>query len=113
MGTTAGIAVTGATGQLGSCLVRLLGASALPLPRADLDITDAAAVRAAIERLRPRAVINCAAWTAVDRAEAEPVACRAANETAVLALADAARATGALLVQVSTDYVFEIGRAHV
>ena len=63
-------------------------------------------MRAAIERLRPRAVINCAAWTAVDRAEAEPVACRAANETAVLALADAARATGALLVQVSTDYVF-------
>lgn len=106
MGTQATIAVTGASGQLGSCLVRSLGARAVPLPRSSLDVTDAAAVREVVGSLRPRAVINCAAWTAVDRAETEAVACRAANETAVAALADACRATGAMLVQVSTDYVF-------
>lgn len=84
----------------------MLGDSALALSRAALDVTDAAAVRAVIRSLRPRAVINCAAWTAVDRAETDRAACRAANEAAVRALADACRATGALLVQVSTDYVF-------
>lgn len=106
MATTAGIAVTGASGQLGSRLVRMLGERAVALPRAALDVTDAAAVREVIGRLRPRAVVNCAAWTAVDRAETEPLACRDANETAVRSLADACRATDALLVQVSTDYVF-------
>ncbi len=59
-----------------------------------------------IGSLRPRAVINCAAWTAVDKAETEQAACRAANEHAVRALADACREVDALLVQVSSDYVF-------
>lgn len=78
----------------------------MALPRAALDVTDAAALRAVIGSVRPRAVVNCAAWTAVDGAETEPLACRAANESAVLSLAEACRATDALLVQVSTDYVF-------
>lgn len=78
----------------------------MALPRTSLDITDPAAVAAVIGRLRPRAVINCAAWTAVDKAETEPAACRAANERAVAALADACRSVDALLVQVSSDYVF-------
>lgn len=51
-------------------------------------------------------VINCAAWTAVDRAEQEPDACFLANAKAVGWLADACRSVGALLVQISTDYVF-------
>jgi dTDP-4-dehydrorhamnose reductase len=76
------------------------------LPRSSLDITDPASVRDVIGRLRPRAVINCAAWTAVDKAETEPVAARAANEHAVAALADACRGVDALFVQVSSDYVF-------
>ena len=78
----------------------------MALPRGSLDITDPVAVDAVIGRLRPRAVINCAAWTAVDKAETERSACRAANEHAVTALATACRAVEALLVQVSSDYVF-------
>ena len=87
-------------------LCRLLGPSAAALPRSSLDIADPAAVRAVIGRLRPRAVINCAAWTAVDKAETESAACRAANEHAVAALAEACRGVDALLVQISSDYVF-------
>jgi len=87
-------------------LCRLLGPSAAALPRSSLDIADPAAVRAVIGPLRPRAVINCAAWTAVDKAETEPAACRAANEHAVAALAEACRGVDALLVQISSDYVF-------
>ena len=78
----------------------------MALPRSSLDISDPAAVAAVIGRLRPRAVVNCAAWTAVDKAETEPAACRAANEHAVSALAGACRAVDALLVQISSDYVF-------
>ena len=78
----------------------------MALPRSGLDITDPIAVDDVIGRLRPRVVINCAAWTAVDKAETEPAACRAANEHAVLALARACRGVDALLVQVSSDYVF-------
>lgn len=63
-------------------------------------------MRAVVGALRPRAVINCAAWTAVDAAETSPEACRAANERAVAHLAAACRGIDALLVQVSTDYVF-------
>jgi len=76
------------------------------LPRSSLDIADPMAVRAVIGRLRPRAVINCAAWTAVDKAETEPAACRAANVHAVAALAAACREADAILVQISSDYVF-------
>ena len=78
----------------------------MALPRSSLDIADPAAVRAVIGRLRPNAVINCAAWTAVDKAETEPAACRAANVHAVAALADACRDVDALFVQISSDYVF-------
>ena len=78
----------------------------MALPRSSLDIADPTAVRAVIGRLHPRAVINCAAWTAVDKAETEPAACRAANVHAVTALAAACCEVDALLVQISSDYVF-------
>ena len=100
------IAVTGSSGQLGRALCRLLGDRAVALPRSSLDVADPAAVGSVIGRLRPDAVINCAAWTAVDKAETEREAARAANEHAVTALASACRAIDALLVQVSSDYVF-------
>jgi dTDP-4-dehydrorhamnose reductase len=100
------IAVTGSSGQLGRALCRLLGDRAVALPRSSLDVADPAAVGSVIGRLRPDAVINCAAWTAVDKAETEREAARAANEHAVTALASACREVDALLVQVSTDYVF-------
>jgi dTDP-4-dehydrorhamnose reductase len=63
-------------------------------------------VRAVVEKLRPAVVINCAAWTAVDAAESHPDACRRVNADAVAELAAACNIIDAMLVQVSTDYVF-------
>lgn len=77
------------------------------LARAELDITDPQAVRAALARNRPEAVINCAAWTDVDGAETERDAALAVNGTAAGNVAAAAAAVGALTVHVSSDYVFD------
>lgn len=63
-------------------------------------------VRAVVEKLRPAVVINCAAWTAVDAAESHPDACRRVNTDAVAELAAACNTMNAMLIQVSTDYVF-------
>jgi len=71
-----------------------------------LDIRDAEAVRRAFEAVQPQALINAAAWTAVDRAEHEPDAARAVNADGAAHLAAAAAAVGAHVVQVSTDFVF-------
>jgi dTDP-4-dehydrorhamnose reductase len=100
------IAVTGAYGQLGSELCRLLGADAIPLDIDTLDLTDGPAVEKTLADLRPDAVINCAAYTQVDRAESEPQQCRAVNATAVEYLARACTRLDCPLVQISTDYVF-------
>ena len=83
------IAVTGAAGQLGREVCRLLGEQALPLEIDTLDLTDRAAVLAYLPELKPDAVINCAAYTAVDQAEHESARCYAANATAVEHLAEA------------------------
>nr|WP_248492268.1 dTDP-4-dehydrorhamnose reductase [Tsukamurella sp. PLM1] len=100
--------VTGAAGQLGSALVaaaRERGIEARGLRRADLDVTSPHAV-AGLD-LGPRTVlINCAAHTAVDAAESAPQAAGALNALAPGLLARRCAATGARLVQVSTDYVF-------
>lgn len=95
--------VTGAGGQLGQELLRR-APDAHALGRRDLDITDAAAVAAAIEP--GDVVINCAAFTAVDRAESEVAAAFAGNETGPAVLAAACARVGARLIQLSTDYVF-------
>ncbi|MFI0351464.1 dTDP-4-dehydrorhamnose reductase [Actinomadura sp. 9N407] len=98
--------ITGAGGMLGTDLaVRLDGAVALT--RSDLDLRDPVAVREVIERHRPATVVNCAGWTAVDGAETDEDAALAVNGTAVGGLADACADTGATLVQISTDYVFD------
>ncbi|MBX6767106.1 MAG: dTDP-4-dehydrorhamnose reductase, partial [Actinomadura rubrobrunea] len=105
--------VVGAGGMLGTELVRRLrgrGRDVVALTRADLDVRDAAAVRDALRRHRPAAVVNCAAWTAVDDAEANEDAALAVNGTAVRTLAAACGDVDATLVQISTDYVFD-GRA--
>jgi dTDP-4-dehydrorhamnose reductase len=93
--------------MLGADLVARLGGGAVALTRADLDIGDAAAVHDVLRRHRPAVVVNCAAWTAVDDAEADEDAALAVNGTAVEALARACGETGSTLVQVSTDYVFD------
>jgi dTDP-4-dehydrorhamnose reductase len=103
------VLVTGAEGQLGKELCRQLGPDAMPIDLQALDLTDGPAVLEAVARLAPDAVINCAAYTQVDRAQSEPERCRAVNATAVGHLARACRRLGCPLVQISTDYVF--GRA--
>lgn len=84
-----------------------LGASAHPFARHQLDVTDAAAVSAAVHSIRPDVVINATAYNKVDAAESEPEAAFAVNATGVLSLALAAQRVGARLVHVSTDYVFD------
>src|SRR5882724_3684138 len=74
--------------------------------RASLDIANFALVRAALERDKPDAVINCAAWTDVDGCESDPARALAANGLGPENLARASRAVGASLVTISTDYVF-------
>ncbi len=101
------VAILGAGGQLGRALVALLP-DAVALHRADLDVTDAAAV-AAHDWSGIDVLINAAAHTAVDRAETPEgrVAAWAANATAVAHLAAAANAHGMTLVHVSSEYVFD------
>ena len=109
------VGVTGSPrGQLHRALLDAVpdGIEACPLEGADghrLDVTDRDAVLRAVERMRPDAVVNAAAWTAVDLAEAEPERARAVNAAGPAHLAEAARACGAHLVHVSTDFVFGRG----
>jgi dTDP-4-dehydrorhamnose reductase len=100
------ILITGAYGQLGGELCRQLGGGAIGLDIDTLDLTDRAAVAAALHALEPEAVINCAAYTQVDKAESEPEKCHAVNATAVEHLAAACARLECPLVQISTDYVF-------
>ncbi|MGF1342012.1 dTDP-4-dehydrorhamnose reductase [Streptomyces flavovirens] len=100
--------VTGAAGMLArDVLARLAGEEATPVAagRDVVDITDAASVRAAFEEHRPAVVVNCAAWTAVDDAESQEEAALRVNGTGARILAEACREHGAVLLQVSTDYV--------
>jgi dTDP-4-dehydrorhamnose reductase len=100
--------VTGAGGQLGRELVARLGRGPVEArSHADLDVSDGAAVAAAIHASRPEVVINAAAYNKVDAAEADPAAAMAVNASGVLHLARAAAEVGALFVHVSTDYVFD------
>jgi dTDP-4-dehydrorhamnose reductase len=107
--------ITGAGGMLGQDLVRLLetrGAAVIPVTRAELDITDPRAVRAVVRDARPDVVVNCAAWTAVDRAESAEPEALAVNGDGAGHVAAACAQSGARLVQLSTDYVFD-GTARV
>jgi len=102
--------VTGAAGMLGSDVTtaaEAAGHDVTALARRDLDLTDALAVTAAVASVRPDTIINCAAWTDVDGAEAQEDLATAVNGAGVAHLARAADATGAHLVHVSTDYVFD------
>lgn len=103
------ILVTGANGQLGTHM-RLLGGRSrhryVFTDVEDLDITNGDAVASFIEDHEIQAIVNCAAYTDVDRAEAEEAVADRVNHLAVGYMADAMARIGGLLVHVSTDYVF-------
>jgi dTDP-4-dehydrorhamnose reductase len=103
------VLVTGAGGQLGTAIVQAFAASwdTIGLAHRELEIADARAVQRAVARHAPDCIVNCAAYTDVDGAEREPARALEINAFAVLALARAARAGGALLVHFSTDFVFD------
>lgn len=103
------VLVTGADGQLGRALAKSCpqDAQAVLADRARLDIADPAQIRSCIETIAPSVIINCAAYTAVDRAESEANQARAANGEAVGVMAQCAHESGARLITVSTDFVFD------
>ena len=104
------ILVFGGNGQLGQELIRASAARAMPLvalARGDADITDRAAVGAAMASHGPSLVVNAAGYTKVDLAETEIEAARQANEVGPAILAAACAATGVPLIHISTDYVFD------
>lgn len=98
--------IFGQTGQVATELQRL-APNAVFLGRDRADLSDPAACAAAIRTHAPRAVINAAAWTAVDKAEAEEAAATVVNGDAPTAMAAACAAMGIALVHISTDYVFD------
>ncbi len=104
------VVITGAAGQLGVDLVEhctTVGDDVVALDRSSLDVTDAVAVGELLSSARPDAVINAAAYTAVDACETNEATAFAVNADAVGFLAAACGEVGAHLVHVSTDYVFD------
>jgi len=103
------ILLTGKSGQVGSELEeRLAPAGELIAPgRAELEFLDLRSLQQEVRSVRPDVIVNAAAYTAVDRAEAERDAAFAVNAAAVGVLAEEAKKLGALLVHFSTDYVFD------
>lgn len=103
------VLVTGAQGQLGRELVRLLAGelSVVGVGREQLDVTDAAQVREVVLRIRPDVIVHAAAYTAVDQAESDEEAAFRVNATGTRHLAELAEEIGAKFCYVSTDYVFD------
>lgn len=102
--------VFGKSGQVSravSDVAPRFGMDVTALGRDHVDITNGAAVRQALARIQPAAVVNAAAYTAVDRAESEPEAAYAANAEGAGHIATACRAFGVPLLHLSTDYVFD------
>ena len=102
------VLVTGANGQLGWELSRILNpGESVFVDRDALDITDAQAVGQFLREHAFDYVVNCAAYTAVDRAEVEAEACRRINVGGIRNLAQALRGTHTRLIHISTDFVFD------
>lgn len=99
--------ILGSQGMLGQALSARLMGRATALGRESCDITAPSQIESTLTRLQPRTVINCAAWTDVDGAEAQPAAAHAVNAEAVGTLARMCAARGIHLLTISTDYVFK------
>lgn len=103
------ILVTGGNGQLGNCLrnaAKNASDNYIFTDVAELDITDADAISRMVDDNDIKMIINCAAYTNVDRAESDSALAELLNATAVGNLANAMKRTGGTLIHVSTDYVF-------
>jgi len=104
------VLVTGVTGQVGGCLTALPpppGVAWIPAGRDTLDLAEPERIEVAVEHLAPDVVINCGAYTAVDKAESEPELADRINHLGAGALAAACGRRGLVMVQLSTDYVFD------
>lgn len=103
------ILLTGVHGQLGTDLLPLLQplGEVVAASRAECDLSSAEAIRKLVTAFRPDVIVNPAAYTAVNDAEAHPELAYAINATAPGVLAEEARKAGAMLVHYSTDYVFD------
>jgi len=104
------VLLLGAAGQLGQAFINnpdFVGLNALCFSRTELDICDAAAVLQYFAAVKPDVVINCAAYTEVDAAEQNKQLCLAINTEAVSHIAKLCQQHGTLLIQFSTDYVFD------
>jgi len=104
------VLIAGSAGQVGHALLQSVpsGIEVEGLTHAQLDISDAVAVRRAVAERQPSVIINVAAYTAVDQAESDPKTAAAFNAEGPRNLAEAASAVpGCRLVQISTDYVFD------
>ena len=102
--------ITGAGGMVGSDLrdaLAIRGEDVVALAKSDLDITDSRAVAAALDESHPSIIINCAGYTRVDEAESNERVANAINGSSVELLAQAANAVDALLVHLSSDFVFD------
>jgi dTDP-4-dehydrorhamnose reductase len=104
------VLITGAGGLLGRAVAehwKRSGDQIIGLDHGSLDIADETEVSAAVERERPEVLVNCAAWTDVDGCELDPARAQAVNAVGPEILALACRSVGALLITISTDYVFD------
>ena len=105
------ILLTGATGQVGGELLRVLAGDVIAPGRQEMDLSDAAgdfrSLRETIRAVEPRWIVNPAAYTAVDKAESEPDVAFAVNRDAVRAIGEEAVRVGAAVIHFSTDYVFD------
>ena len=107
------ILLTGKGGQIGSelqCLLPRLGDLVAP-DRRELDLLDPDSIRRVVRNIRPQLVVNAAAYTAVDAAEADEANAHAVNAIAPAVLAEEAKKLGAAVVHYSTDYVFDGAKA--
>ena len=103
------ILLTGADGQLGQELQQTLMplGEVIALTRQELDLSQGKHIRQLVQQIRPNLIVNSAAYTAVDKAESEVDLAQAVNGTAPTIMAEEAEKIGALLLHVSTDYVFD------
>jgi dTDP-4-dehydrorhamnose reductase len=114
MSSSRPVAILGATGQLGSDLVRAAAAAGVEhvaLSHQDVEVTDPASLGSLFSRLKPAAVINSAAFHQVDKCEEDPAEAYRVNAVGALLVARAAREYGARCLYISTDYVFDGSRA--